>query len=161
MAVEVFIKGYYAAHADILFDQATRLPEKNGETHHATDRILRLEQGHVYSADTFSYGAHRLRMVRVRIDRICPSLKILESTECNSLARCWRHKLHIKQTQAGAIWMDQLIIDAGLLTPILARYVAYIHQKRHQARGATACETLTAKSYRDVADGLPIFQTVQ
>lgn len=160
MTVEVFIKGYYLAPADLLFDQATRLPDTENETEGGSDRIRRFKQGHVYGADLFSPGLYRLQRVRVRIDRICHAARIVETTECNSLARCWRHKQHVKQTQNGAVWTDRLLIDAGVMTPLIARYAAFVHKKRHKAQGATAIETFMAKSYRATVNGLPIFQTV-
>ncbi len=165
MSMELFITGYYQASAEALFDQTLRLPDAGKGTHHSSRSAplttSRLEEGKVYGANMSGLGFLKVQNAQIKIERICPTSRVLESTECSSVVRCLRHKLHIKPIDTGAVWIDRFMIDAGAFTLFLSKYIMYTHQKSHGMRGATLVERFSAKSYRSPQIGLPMFQTVE
>ena len=155
MSMEVIIKGRYLESADQLFERACLADEAPGPD---GSSISRLEKGGIYYTEMAAQGFFNFRKHQAEIRMICYAARIVESKETDGAIRLWRHRLHIKPMNAGAVWVDRIIIDAGIMTPILARYAKYIYKKRHKRRNVIAVETFVSRSYRAIKSGLPTFQ---
>ncbi len=59
---------------------------------------------------------------------------ILRSSEKGSGVKSWRHTLTVTQTTTGCRLTDCIEIDAGLLTPVFARWAKYLYGARHKPR---------------------------
>jgi len=155
MSREVTIKGRYLESADQLFECACLAEKVPGPDGSSTDR---LQKGGIYYTAMAVGGYFKFRKHQVEVRMICPAARIIESKETDGAMRLWRHRLHIKPMNGGAVWVDRIIIDAGIFTPILARYAKFIYKKRHKRRNVIAVETFVSRSYRAIKPGLPTFQ---
>ncbi|MDB2439444.1 hypothetical protein N9W89_12075, partial [Hellea sp.] len=61
---------------------------------------------------------------------------VLQSREKGGAIKMWDHRLSMRQENETVIWTDDVTIAAGVITPIVARFGAYIYKKRHLHRQA-------------------------
>lgn len=77
-------------------------------------------------------GSHRIRVAR--LDRDARSIVFAESNP--SIPR-WDHVLSITPLpEGGALWTDEVAIEAGRKTFLVSRFAAYMYRRRHRRRGA-------------------------
>ena len=104
---------------------------QTGETHVVDIRFWRV----------FPVTAHTIQIVRVD-----PDARVIESRESHRGIRRWDHVIEVRPGEdGGAIWSDQLTIDAGWQTPMVARFCAYVYRHGHRKRGGSAIRTLVLR----------------
>lgn len=59
---------------------------------------------------------------------------VMRSSERGAGVKVWRHTLTVAETQSGSRLIDQIEIDAGLLTPIFGLWAKYLYGARHKPR---------------------------
>lgn len=165
MTVELIVKGFYPDDARALFERATHFTDLIEATRKiSTYNNLPQEQmieGRCYKTDINVFGLVKYRNWQIRIDKICRNLLTMDTSEFNSSVRVWKHRLQIKPTAGGSVWIDRVTLDAGAMTPVVARYARYMYKSRHATRRATSIDAVLGKSYRAVQPGLPLFQGVE
>ena len=66
----------------------------------------------------------------------------LQSREHNPAIRRWDHHLAIYQDAEDQVrWVDSIVVDAGWRTAFVARFCAYVYQRRHRMRQALSIRT--------------------
>ncbi|RKT32791.1 hypothetical protein BXY70_2140 [Roseovarius halotolerans] len=161
MAANLFVKATYTADADVLFKCASDF----SDLLHATRKISKyrglppvpMVEGAQYATDIRLFGLIGCRNYQIRVDRICKHSRLLETVEFCDRIRSWRHRLQVHSTATGSVWVDHVIIDAGIMTPIVARYARFMYRHRHKARNGTCIETSLTRSTRMVGAELPMF----
>ncbi len=165
MAVELIVKGYYYGCADALFERARHFSDlidatRRISTYHHLPAVP-MEEGCTYQTDISVFGLFKCRGYQITVDRISPEARTLDTVEFGDSIRTWRHRLHIGQTHNGAVWTDRISIDAGLMTPVMARYAKYMYQERHKFRQAEVIEARISKACRPMTPELPVFQPAE
>ncbi len=56
------------------------------------------------------------------------------SREWGGAVKLWQHKLRVERTETGARLIDDVTIDAGLLTPIYGAFARFMYRRRHPIR---------------------------
>ena len=70
----------------------------------------------------------------MKVIEYAPEQHRIKSHEYGGPIQQWNHTLTIKKTKTGASLKDQIIIDAGRLTPIYARWGLFMYKYRHKPR---------------------------
>lgn len=63
-----------------------------------------------------------------------PSARHVASHEFGGPVRRWDHKMTAVATEEGARLVDEIEIDAGLMTPIYAAWGRFMYARRHEPR---------------------------
>lgn len=94
--------------------------------------------------------------VRVSLFGVLPSqpyrMKVLlrddatlsvHSTEHGAGVKRWEHRFQVIPTDAGCRLVESIEIEAGILTPLFARWARFLYTRRHPARLALLAEKTT------------------
>ena len=162
MAADLEVTAEYAENADEMFKRAISFADMVEATQ-AISRydglpLVEMEAGKVYRTDITVFGLFRTPDYRIHINRICPATRCMESGESNDRIRSWRHRVQIRPHGTGSIWTDHIIIDAGLLTPVVARYARFMYRHRHTHRRALSIQSSLGRTGRNVSPDLPMFR---
>lgn len=161
MSAELIVTAHYDHCPDALFQRASSF----GDMIEATRKIstysglppVQMEEGKTYTTDVKVFGLLKSNGYRIMVNRLCPNIKLMESYEYGDAINLWWHRLQIKPTETGSIWIDHVVIDAGLKTPIISRYAKYMYQHRHKSRRGMDIEAVLRRSYRHVEATRPNF----
>ena len=78
--------------------------------------------------------------------------RVLQSRERHRGVSRWDHRLSVQPDDAGdrVVWTDEVVIDAGWQTPMVARFAAYTYRYRHKARQAIKISSTIAPAPANV-----------
>ncbi|MDB9838578.1 hypothetical protein OAC40_00450 [bacterium] len=65
----------------------------------------------------------------------------LQSREHSKMVKRWDHQITVIPNQTGAIWIDQVELDAGWKTYFVALFCRYMYKHRHRRRNASQIST--------------------
>lgn len=140
MQAEVTIEAHYPGDTDTIFAQATSFAEltqaMKGAIAYSGLPEGRVTKGATYRLDLTIWGLLKVRNHQIFIENLDIANRRIQSREQNPMARRWDHTLSVQPGGPGCIWTDSVIIDAGLLTSIVARFAAYMYTRRHRYRQA-------------------------
>lgn len=165
MPTQVLVAAKYDISAPSLFDRARSF----GDLIEATRRISNydglpdseMQEGAIYKTDIRILGLVNCRDYEIRVNKICHDTLRVETLESNNVVKLWSHQIQIKPTDTGAVWVDRVIIDAGRMTPIVARYARFMYRHRHNSRKGTVLEARLDKSSRAVTPQVPLFHPAE
>jgi hypothetical protein len=155
MTSELLVTAHYADDADALFERARHF----GDMVEATRTISSyaglprqpMQEGAHYTTDIRLFGVIPCNDYHIRIDALNEGDRVLETTEWNASVRSWKHRLEVRPSADGSVWIDHVVIDAGLMTPVIARYARFMYRTRHRSRNAIRIETSLSRA----AQGAP------
>ena len=161
MPDELLVKASYYHDADELFERASNFSDLID----VTSRIntyrglppVPMEEGKTYNTDIKILVMFRCDNYDININKVCHKELLMESFESNDVVKLWSHRLQIKPTEYGSIWIDRVIINAGRRTPIISRYARFMYQHRHKHRGGHNIEASLRKTCRRVELERPVF----
>jgi hypothetical protein len=74
------------------------------------------------------WGIHHIKVLSIN-----QSQKTIITRERNAICKIWEHTLTFKKINGSeTVYTDEVILYAGGLTAILAKFLAYSYKKRHQ-----------------------------
>ncbi|WGV14979.1 hypothetical protein [Fuscovulum ytuae] len=162
---QVLVAAQYDIAAPALFERARSF----GDLIEATRRISNydglpesdMEEGAVYKTNIRILGLVNCNDYEIKVNKICRDTLRVETLESNNVVRLWSHHIQIKPTETGSIWVDRVIIDAGRMTPVVARYARFMYRHRHLSRKGTVLEARLGKSSRAVTPQVPLFHPAE
>lgn len=99
------------------------------------------QQGQTYTVDITTLKIFKTKDYTMFIELLNKDACVLQSREKGGAIKMWDHRLSIRQEKDMAIWTDDVTIEAGLITPMVAHFGAYIYKKRHLNRQALSINT--------------------
>ena len=106
-----------------------------------------LEQGDTCVVDITTFKVFKTKGYEMFMEYLDKEACVLQSREKGGPIQMWDHHLSIRQEGEMAIWVDDVTINVGLITPVMARFAAYMYRRRHKFRKAlnitTQIESLT------------------
>ncbi|TNF59619.1 MAG: hypothetical protein EP307_10160 [Rhodobacteraceae bacterium] len=162
--VDLTVKARYSDDADAMFDRARSF----ADLIEATRRISRydrlpaedMEPGRTYETDIRIFGMFRSPDYQIRVDALCDETRRIETSEGGKGVRSWRHVLEVHPDGSGSVWIDRVTIDAGAMTPVIARYARFMYRHRHTHRRALEISASLRPACRPANSDLPIFHPV-
>lgn len=162
MPAELLVTAYYSADADTMFEKASSFADmievtKKISTYEGLP-ALPMVQGRTYVTNVKVFGLFESRDYAIRIDTLCKTTRRMQSSEHNDKVKSWKHTLDVVPHGDGSVWTDRVSIDAGAMTPILARYARFMYLHRHKQRQADHVHAQLDKSVRHMLPNVPAFQ---
>jgi hypothetical protein len=100
-----------------------------------------MREGDTYHADVTTFRFSKIKGYELHLERVDKDALIMQSREKGGAIKRWDHHLSVLQDGELAVWTDDVVIDAGLLTPIIARFAAFMYRRRHISRSALSIES--------------------
>ncbi len=128
-----------AAPADVVFDAVRTVDAfelvtagllRYAPTRHRTGPLPEGEEMHgwLLLAGVVPFSRHRLR-----VERVDPVGRVLQSDEGGGLIRRWRHRIAVTPLGPDRCrYVDEIDIDAGVLTPAVRAFAAVFYRARQQ-----------------------------
>lgn len=165
MPTQVLVAAHYDTAAHSLFERARSL----ADLIEATRRISAydglppsdMQEGATYRTDIRIFGLVRCRDYEIRVKKVCHDTLTLETLESNANVRLWSHQIQIRPTETGAVWVDRVILDAGLMTPVVARYARFMYNHRHRSRQGVILDSRLSRSSRQITPRVPLFRPAE
>ncbi|MBD1204733.1 MAG: hypothetical protein H9533_11420 [Rhodobacteraceae bacterium] len=165
MPTQVLVAAHYPQTAESLFDRARSFADLIAATRRISDYEglpeTEMEEGATYTTNIRILGVVRCNDYQIRVNKICTDSLRIETVESNQVVRLWSHHMQIKPTGQGALWIDRVILDAGRMTPIVARYARFMYQHRHRARGGAVTQSALSRSSRAITPQVPLFHPAE
>lgn len=160
----LLVKAHYDMDADALFKRAICFADMMEATRPISSYrglpAQTMEPGQTYRTDVRVFGLFNTRDYDIRVESICDASRRIETSESGGGVRMWRHTLEVQQDGDGAVWIDRVTIDAGGMTPVLARYARFMYRHRHARRKAASISTSLNRSCRIESRDMPVFHPV-
>ncbi|MBI1392719.1 MAG: hypothetical protein GC152_08265 [Alphaproteobacteria bacterium] len=140
MAKRVVVEATYPADADRLFRGALSFREmKDAMKGVATYNGLpddEAEEGATYRVRTKIWGWLDVGEHEMFVEEINFAKRFVQSRERNPAVRRWDHALTVARGEDGAVWRDEIVIDAGWRTVGAAEFARRVYLSRHRRRKA-------------------------
>ncbi|MGB0908652.1 MAG: hypothetical protein ACPGVT_14280 [Maricaulaceae bacterium] len=92
--------------------------------------------GETWRVDVTMFGFFKTKGYAMFIESVDRDACVMQSREHGGAIKLWDHRLSVRQEGERAIWTDDVTLDAGLMTPFMARFGAYMYRRRHRYRRA-------------------------
>ncbi|MFC2966903.1 hypothetical protein [Acidimangrovimonas pyrenivorans] len=161
MTADLLVTAHYADDADTMFERASSFADlvemTRGISTYKGLPALPMVAGRTYKTDIKVLGLFRCDGYEIKIQNIDREGRRLQSSESNEKIKSWRHSVEVRPCENGSIWTDRIVIDAGVLTPLVARYAQFMYRYRHRHRKATSIQSVLKRSCRTLDAKLPMF----
>lgn len=165
MPTQVLVAAHYNVTPDSLFDRARSFADLMEATRKISyyDGLpeAEMEEGATYKTNIRILGLVSCKDYEIKVNKICHDSLRVETLESNDVVRLWSHQIQIKPTATGAIWTDRVILDAGLMTPIVSRYARFMYRHRHRSRHGEVIHATLSRSSRQITPQVPIFHPAE
>lgn len=145
MAKRVITTATYQGNAHDIFlealDFGAMCDAMSGLAHYEGLPRRRAQEGETISVDITTLKIFKFTGYQMFFEHLDTEACVLQSREKGGFVKMWDHNLSIQQVGKMAIWTDDVTIDAGLVTPIIARFAAYMYSRRHKYRKALSLST--------------------
>jgi len=99
-------------------------------------RNAQFVRGMAFVTDVTFWGWLKIKGHHVHLDSLDSVERCLQSREYSKTVRQWDHLITVKAHPQGAVWTDQVVVDAGWKTYFVALFSRYIYVHRHRRRNA-------------------------
>jgi len=145
MPYVITITAYYDDPADQVFDSALDFAEMQT----AMSDIARYDglpsgrvaQGMTFTCDVTFWGLIRNKGHVMHVETLDRDARILQSREHGPSVARWDHLLSVQPDGDGAVWTDQITLDAGWRSWGMARFCRFMYRHRHIRRQAQRITT--------------------
>lgn len=149
MPYTIIVEATYEANADRVFEDALDLAEMQ-EAMRGLAVYEGLPDGPVQQGDTLCVDVTLLKVFKTRdhymyIERLDRDARILQSREHNPSIKRWDHTLSVQPSIEGCMWRDTIVLDAGAMTLLTARFCRFMYCRRHRLRQS---KTINARIVR-------------
>ncbi|MEL6359510.1 MAG: hypothetical protein AAFR21_00390 [Pseudomonadota bacterium] len=93
-------------------------------------------EGNTYTLRTKFWGWLDVGPHTIFLETLDTAGRRLQSREHNASIRRWDHLLTVEPHRDGALWRDQIELEAGWRTFAVARFARYVYRFRHRQRPA-------------------------
>lgn len=146
----ITIEAVYPRAPEVIFAEALNLSEMKA----AMAGIARYDglpdgivaEGDEMTVDVTMWGWLKTRNHVMRVERLDHAALVLQSREHNPQVKRWDHKLSLSEHPQGALWTDEIVLDAGWQTPFTALFCRYVYTQRHKRRDAISLTANVRKS---------------
>ncbi|MFY9211105.1 MAG: hypothetical protein WAO69_08265 [Aestuariivita sp.] len=161
MAAELLVTAIYAGDPDEMFEKASSFADmievtKRISTYEGLP-ALPMVAGRTYKTNVKVFGLVETKDYAIRIDTLCKQSRRMQSSEHGDKIKSWKHTLDVLPHRDGSVWIDRVSIDAGAMTPILARYARFMYLHRHKHRNAQSASAVLQKAIRVNLPDVPVF----
>jgi len=162
MPTELLVTARYTQDADTMFEKASSFADMIEMTRKISTYdglpALPMVQGRTYKTDVTVFGVFKTKDYAIRIDTLSKVRRRMQSSEHGDGVTSWKHTLDVLPEGEGCIWTDRVSIDAGRMTPVLARYARFMYLHRHKQRGAALVGASLQKTSRILLPQAAAFQ---
>lgn len=156
--LDLMVKANYAESTETLFEKARSFTDmmevsRPVSVYEGLPAEM-MQPGSTYVTNVTALGFAKSNDYHIRIDRVCPETKSIETSEWGKGIHHWLHTIEILPSNSGSIWIDRISIDAGLTTPLLALFARHMYRHRHKKRGAIELLASLQRSPSTSARGL-------
>jgi len=95
-----------------------------------------LQEGDRYTLDVTTLKVFRTKDYQINMEKVDRKARVFVSRENGGAVKSWIHYMSVVQDGEWAVWTDDVFIDAGLLTPLVARIGVGMYRHRHKTRNA-------------------------
>ena len=149
MLYTVTVAATYAKNADDVFAGALNLSEmKEAMRGLAVYEGLpdsAIAQGDTLCVDVTMFGFLKTRNHTMHVERLDRDARVIQSREHNKGIKRWDHTLSVQPAGEGCLWRDTVVLDAGLMTFLTARFCRFVYTRRHRMRQALDIQTVIAR----------------
>lgn len=145
MSKRVITTATYAGNAHDIFRSALMFSELSG----AMSGLARYEglpdhpvkTGDTYIVNITVWKVFKTKNYEIYIADLDEDACLLKSQEKGGAITRWEHNLSVRQEGEFAVWTDDVTFNAGVLTPFMAHFCAYMYKRRHKYRKALSIKT--------------------
>lgn len=140
MVYTIIVEAAYREDADAVFAEALDVSEMQdamkGLAVYEGLPDRRIVQGETLIVDVTMLKLFKTPNHIMHVERLDPEARIIQSREHNSSIKRWDHTLSIQPALTGCIWRDTIVLDAGPMTFLTARFCRFVYSRRHKMRKA-------------------------
>jgi hypothetical protein len=141
MSMTVKVCATYDGDADQIFESALFFSEMaDAMTGFATYTGFpasgTAQQGDTLTFKMVLWGIVKMPPHKVYIETISRAGRFIQSREHSKGIRRWDHHLSVQPVGGQVIWTDNVVIDAGWKTRLVAYFASYMYARRHKFRNA-------------------------
>ena len=144
MPQTIRIESTYAASPDAVWafakDFSLLAPLSEGSVTFRGLSDVPVVQGQVVEFEVKPFYGRRFKPFRVTMVEVNDSARRFVSSEEGAGVKSWRHTLSVHAHGTGARQVDEIEIDAGLMTPLIALFAKRMYQKRAVVRAKLLSE---------------------
>ena len=142
----ISIRAIYASDPDAAFADARsfeslRRAMRGLATYTGLPESGNMIEGQTYRTDIWFWRLLPVRGHTIKVDQLSVVDRRLLTIESHAGVSIWTHLLIVEKLNDGAVWIDQIRIEAGYQTHLVARFARYVHLRRHRAQGATKVQS--------------------
>lgn len=93
-----------------------------------------LREGETYKLDVTTLKLFKTKGYEIFMRKVDPEARVFISQEQGGAVKSWTHYMSVVQNGEQAIWTDDVFVDGGWLTPIVARIGLKMYRHRHTSR---------------------------
>jgi len=90
-----------------------------------------LREGETYTLDVTTLKIFKTRGYQIHMEKVDPEACVFISREKGGAVKSWVHHMSVIQQGEHAIWTDDVTVDAGWLTWLVARIGQGMYRNRH------------------------------
>lgn len=95
-------------------------------------------QGETHIVSVTFWGFLKMPPHSMFIETLDCAQRLIQSREHSRGITRWDHRLTIEPVGGQAKWLDEVVIDAGWRTSLVARFAAWMYARRHRLRAAAS-----------------------
>lgn len=138
MARVVDLEFEYSYPPDLLWKIVTGL----GHLEEVTSGLLsfrglpkgRIAEGDLLDVEVSILGITPYQPYRMEVVSLNDRERSFQSSERGAGVKSWKHHLKVEPTEHGSRLVEQIAIDAGLMTPVFSAWARYLYKRRHKPR---------------------------
>lgn len=142
MALRLLVEAGYPEDPDAVFASALQFDELKAPmaglaTYEGLPEGGEAKESWIYTVDVTMWGVLKTKGHVIRVERLDRKGRRLQSREHNPSVKRWDHELTVEPDgEGGCLWRDSVVLDAGWMTPLTARFARMVYMRRHRKRGA-------------------------
>ncbi len=94
-----------------------------------------LREGETYKLDVTTLKFFKTKGYEIFMRKVDPDARVFISQERGGAIKNWTHYMSVVQDGEHAIWTDDVFVDGGWLTSVVARIGLKMYRHRHESRG--------------------------
>lgn len=116
-----------------------------------------LREGENYRLDVTTLKIFKTKGYEIFMRKVDPEARVFISEEQGGAVKSWTHYMSVVQDGEHAVWTDDVFVDGGWMTPILAGIGLRMYRHRHNSR-----EPISINSVKTDVPNLPdtIFEPI-
>jgi hypothetical protein len=109
-----------------------------------------IKQGETMTVDVTMLKIFKTPNHVMHVERLDRGDRIIQSREHNKNIKRWDHTLSIQPIIEGCAWRDLIVLDAGPMTFLTARFCRFVYSRRHRMRQADSIRALIVRGEVEV-----------